>query len=386
MKNISDISKKILYLIYDSKIKPSDFIKIYKRNNFDIKKTLNFFLSNKVEELKLCLDFKHTNQSNIRIISEKEIYTILKEIEQEKYDIINISENSYPEILKQIHFPPPLLFFKGSKIYNSKFNIAVVGTRKCTSYGKEVAKYICRQLSKIGITIVSGMALGVDRYAHEEAIKESGGSIGILGCGINNIYPPENKFLYKDIIENGSIVSEFFPDIPPLRTNFPARNRIISGLSMGVVVIEAGEKSGAMITSEIALMQNREVFAVPGNIFREESRGCNKLIKNGAKLVEDVDDILEELNQYLCYDLKICNKSNKNKIIYRESEKLNSTINSLGRDQERVFKCIGYKPKSIEEIVNLSNLSINKVISVITELEIKKMIKEKNINNYSRIV
>jgi DNA processing protein len=133
-------------------------------------------------------------------------------------------------------------------------------------------------------------------------------------------------------------------------------------------------------------MQNREVFAVPGSIFRDESIGCNRLIKSGAKLVEDIDDILEELNQYLCYDLKIFNRNNKNELVNRESEKLNSAINSLSRDQERVFKCIGYKSKSIEEIVNLSNLSINKVISVITELEIKKMIKEKNINNYSRII
>src|SRR5665811_1406179 len=160
----------------------------------------------------------------------------------------NISEESYPTLLKEIFFPPPVLFYKGAKILEDNLCIAIVGTRKSTVYGRDAARYFAKQLSMLGITIVSGLATGIDFHAHKASINEKGSSIGVLGCGIDVIYPAENKDLYYDLGARGSIVTEFFPKTPPIKNNFPARNRIISGLCAGVLVIEAPEKSGALIT------------------------------------------------------------------------------------------------------------------------------------------
>lgn len=273
MDLMDEISKKILYIISELNIKISKFIEVYKINNFDINKTLDYFLNFDTQQLEL-LECKNTTNKNIKNINyndnadyENKFLKLIDYLNDKEIRVLNISSVFYPENLKQIYLPPPILFYKGDKILNSKFNIAVVGTRKCTKYGKDVAEYISRELSKIGITIVSGLALGIDYYAHTVALQEAGGSIGIMGCGIDLIYPPENNRLYKEMLNNGSLVSEFFPGIPPLKTNFPLRNRIISGISTGVLVIEANEKSGALLTSEFALSQNREVYAIPGSIF-----------------------------------------------------------------------------------------------------------------------
>ena len=171
-----------------------------------------------------------------------------------------------------------------------------------------MAVYLSRNLSRIGITIVSGIALGIDACAHREAVKEKGGSIAVLGNGPDIFYPPENRDLYEKIEGNGTIITEFVSGTPPLRTNFPIRNRIISGLCKGVIIIEAGQRSGAMITGELALRQDREVFAVPGNIFSPGSRGCHKLIKSGAKLIEGIDDILDEFKHLFNEKSPIDNK------------------------------------------------------------------------------
>ena len=200
-----------------------------------------------------------------------------------------------PCFLKEIYFPPPVLFYKGDKILENNLCIAIVGTRKSTVYGRDAARYFATQLARAGITIVSGLASGIDYHAHKASINEKGSSIGVLGCGIDVIYPAENKDLYNELAVRGSIVSEFFPGTPPLKNNFPARNRIISGLCAGVLVIEAPEKSGALITCDFAVNQDREVFAVPGSIFSPDIKGNHNLIKNGAKLAAHPDDILEEI-------------------------------------------------------------------------------------------
>ena len=388
MANINKISKEILYLLSEYKIKPSKFISVFKRNGCDIYKALSFFKSNKALKLNLNLSTEGISQSEA---DENYFKPILNFLLKKDIGILNISDESYPNLLKEIYFPPPILFFKGEKIRRTKFSIAVVGTRKCTAYGAEAARYISRQLSKIGITIVSGVALGIDSYAHKAALEEKGGSIGVLGCGIDIVYPPENKYLYKDIIKNGSLVSEFFPGTPPLKANFPSRNRIISGISNGVIIVQAGKRSGAIITSEIALKQNREVFAIPGSIFDSESKGCHRLIKSGAKLVEDIDDILEEFSQYFGAFCKIAKEEKMDTGISKHNssgaiKSSNDISNGLDNDYKRVYEFIGYKPKSLEEIVKFTGYEIKKILGILANLELKQLIEEKSFGKYKKIL
>ncbi|MFO7929555.1 MAG: DNA-processing protein DprA [Candidatus Humimicrobiaceae bacterium] len=278
MLPVYEINKNIIHLIFIRRINPYHFIKTFRQVNC-ILKTINFFK-------KGSCDFKKAEK-------------ILDKIRQNDIKVLNISDDRYPEPLKKIDNPPPIFFYKGDKILNSKFNIAIVGTRNCSSYGIKAAKYFAKKLSRLGITVISGMARGIDYYAQSEALKESGGSIGVLGCGINIYYPKSSAGLYKTINSNGSLISEYLPFEKPKKWYFPYRNRIISGLSRGVLIIESGSRGGALITADYALKQNREVFAVPGNIFSNASRGCHGLIKQGAKLVENADDLLEEF-YYLC--------------------------------------------------------------------------------------
>ncbi len=373
MDNIDEISKKILYLMAGFNIKQSEIIEIYKKNNFNIAGTLNSeTFKNKSAQLQL---------GNDKIIDFDNMIAYLG---KNNINVLNISGKFYPKLLKEIFYPPPVLFYKGNQILKSDYLLAIVGTRKCSAYGKDVARYISRQLSKIGITIVSGMASGIDYWAQKAALEEKGSSIGILGCGIDIIYPPENKDLYNQLLATGSLLSEFFPGTPPLKSNFPARNRIISGMSMGVVVIEAGIKSGALITGEFALNQNREVFAIPGSIFNSESQGCHKLIKNGAKLVENIDDILEEISQYY-KNVISCDFQNESPADnFKQKEKIDILVKTLNEKQKIVFDCLGCLPKSLEKIVCETKFKINDLLQIISELEIKELVKEKNSNAFTR--
>lgn len=210
--------------------------------------------------------------------------------------IITIDDSGYPRMLRQLHDPPPVLYVRGSIETADDWSIGIVGTRQATVYGREVAEMLGRELAQHHLTVVSGMARGVDAYAHLAAIAAGGRTLAVLGCGVDVIYPTEHRKLAQQIIEHGALISDYPLGTRPDAMNFPPRNRIISGLSLGVVVVEADDKSGALITTEFAADQNREVFAVPGNIFNRASRGANKLIQQGAKMVLDVDSILEELN------------------------------------------------------------------------------------------
>jgi len=211
---------------------------------------------------------------------------------------ITLQDKDYPAILKELYSPPKIIYIKGKIIPKDKLAIGIVGTRKCTDYGKEIAYKLSSELSKLGITIVSGLAQGIDTYAHKGALDNKARTIAVLGTGIdkNSFYPLENYNLSEQIAENGAIISEYKEGSRGTKYSFPQRNRIISGLSLGVIVIEAPEKSGALITADFAMEQNREVFVVPGPINSENSKGTNKLIKQGAKLITNISDILEELN------------------------------------------------------------------------------------------
>ena len=201
----------------------------------------------------------------------------------------------YPENLKHIFDPPLVLFLRGNIVLEDNFSIAIVGTRRATIYGMNMAAKISSQLAERGFTIISGAARGIDTSAHQAALRINSRTIAVIGCGVDVVYPQENAGLFERIVNNGAIISEFPMGIPPLRQNFPRRNRIISGLSMGVVVVEAPMRSGAMITVSSALQQGREVFCVPGQADSFNMQGSHQLIKEGAKLVQDVDDILQEL-------------------------------------------------------------------------------------------
>ena len=366
--------EKILYLLVEEKIRPLRFIEVYRKNSRNIGKTLEYFY--RYRRLKI---WDSGKKKGLFGSGSSRYNKIVSLILKNEVGLLDIGQESYPDLLRQIYCTPALLFLKGSRIKKADFCVAVVGSRKCSAYGREAAEYIGRNLSAIGITVVSGLALGIDSCAQKAALEEKGGSIGVLGCGIDVIYPPENKDLYENIPENGSIITEFLPGTPPLKSNFPVRNRIISGLCRGVVVVEAGERSGAVITSEMALKQNREVFAVPGSIFNPMSRGCHRLIKSGAKLTADIDDILEEFSRYRDSNLKIGKSSSNHngKITARHVAELNG-------DEKKVYDCIGQKPKSIEEIVEHGGLEVKETLRILTSLKIKQIIKEDSFNKYSR--
>lgn len=227
----------------------------------------------------------------LKVLAEKHLETI------HKYNIrvVRIIDESYPLLLKNIYDPPIVIYVRGILDADEKA-IAVVGSRNATAYGNIIAGVLAGEITRQGITVVSGMAKGIDSSAHKGALKSGGKTIAVLGCGPDIVYPPENHQLMERIIHSGAIITEYVPGTPPIRGNFPARNRIISGISMGVAVVEANEKSGSLITAEFALEQGREVFAVPGNVNSGNSTGTNRLIRDGAKIVTDVKDIFEELN------------------------------------------------------------------------------------------
>jgi DNA processing protein len=226
----------------------------------------------------------------------------LRLAEHHRCRILTQVEESYPSLLKTIEDPPPVLYVKGEIGEAAAPGIAIVGSRRPSTYGKVVAEQLARALVASGVTVVSGLARGIDSVAHAGALANDGRTIAVLGCGLAYMYPPENRPLAERISRQGAVVSEFPMTTKPDRLNFPLRNRTISGLSLGTVVVEAGERSGALITAQWALEQGREVFAVPGNVTAPTSRGTNRLIKLGAKLVEGVEDIFEELPSYALRD------------------------------------------------------------------------------------
>lgn len=389
LKYMDRLLEDLLYILYSMKISPAELIKQYRRNGDDIRAAARFFLKrgSRQQTLKqLTIDGCGTHRENTDTCGEPE--RILESIKKHCLGIMHIGDRDYPADLLNIFVPPPLLYYRGGRIKGSGFNIAIVGSRKCSHYGREVAAYISRNLSKTGITVVSGLALGIDAAAHREAVKEKGGSIAVLGNGPDIAYPPENKDLYLKIAENGTVITEFAPGTPPLKTNFPIRNRIISGLCKGVVIIEAGRRSGAMITGELALGQDREVFAVPGNIFSPGSRGCHKLIKSGAKLIEGVDDILDEF-EHLFKDNDLADSEMAAGRSSRKEENdpyASRKKPELDPLQSKVYEVVGHRPKSFDDISIASGMQAGQLLKILLSLEISGTIREYPGNYYCRHV
>jgi len=285
-------------------------------------------------------------------------------IERSGVSLISLWDETYPENLKHIYDPPPFLYVKGTLSENDNHAISIVGTRNASEYGLNIAEKLASDLVLQGITIISGLASGIDSMAHWGAVKADGRTIAIMGCGIDRIYPSENVSLYKKVIQQGAVISEFPIGTKPEPGNFPRRNRVISGLSLGVVIIEARKKSGAKITADFALEQNREVFAVPGNINSPASGGTNELIKQGAKLVQTADDILEELQHCLKRTLK-----------KKESPPKKPDI-SLNPKELLIFNHITSEPIHIDKLAKTAEVTTAEALSILLTLELKGIIKQ----------
>jgi DNA processing protein len=271
----------------------------------------------------------------------------------------------YPARLKEIYDYPPLIYVKGNFLPQDEWCLSVVGTRRATIYGRQVTEEIVADLAQNGITVVSGLARGIDTVAHRRALESGGRTIAIFACGLDTIYPGENTNLARSIIERGALVSEYPLGTKPKPDYFPRRNRIMSGMSLGVLVIEADESSGAIITAHIALEQDREVFAVPGSILSPMSRGTNTLIQEGAKLVRNCADILEELN------LTVNARQMEMKEIIPASE-----------TESLLLKQLGTEPTHIDQICRNSGLPISSVSSNLAIMELRGMVKQVGAMNY----
>lgn len=282
--------------------------------------------------------------------------------------IIFWTEEEYPTKLKKIYDYPLGLFIKGKLPDEKTLSIAMVGARDITPYGMQAADYFSSQLARRGVQIISGLARGVDGYSHKGALKADGYTLGVLGCGIDLQYPKSNRYLYDQMEQTGGIISEFSPGTPPIARNFPKRNRIISGMSDGVFVLEAKKRSGSLITADLALEQGRDVFALSGRYYDDMSSGCLELIQKGAKLVYKPENIIEEFP----FAREIyTNFTNVKKI-------------SLANQEKLVYDCLRLEPKYIDHIVSECKLPISEVLTTLTMLEVKQCIIQEQ-KNYYRI-
>lgn len=273
----------------------------------------------------------------------------------------------YPSRLRNIYNPPFALFYKGKLPKEDGIKVAVVGARVCSAYGQKISEQIGEAFGKIGIDVISGMARGVDSAAHYGALKGNGKTFAVLGCGVDIVYPRQNRELYNRILENGGVISEYAPGTPAQPIFFPLRNRIISGLSDVVIVTEAKRKSGSLITADLAMDQGREVFCVPGRVGDSLSEGTNDFIHQGAGIITSFEQLMNDLN--LTY------KPEKNGVY---------DIGGLSKDEVTLYKALDEYPKSLDNILDASNLTISTVFEVISSLMSKGLIKETFKNNYVR--
>lgn len=279
--------------------------------------------------------------------------------------ILTWDDPEYPSHLNEIDQPPPVLYLRGEVTTEDSWSVAIVGTRGVTAYGRQVTEELATALAQNGVTIVSGLARGVDAIAHNAALKAGGRTLAVLGSGVDKIYPPEHRALAERIAAQGAILSDYAPGTPPDSANFPPRNRIISGLSMAVVVVEAGDTSGALITAEFAVEQGREVFAVPGNIFAPQSKGPNRLISNGAKVLLSPQAVLEAL------DLT----RNVERREIRKAVPADPT-------EAVLLEALGAEPAHVDDIRSRVELPIETVSAALTMMELKGMVRQVGGMNY----
>ncbi len=291
-------------------------------------------------------------------------------INKHNVKLVSIFDDNYPQLLKSIPDAPVLLYVKGNMTKENSLSVAIVGSRRASLYGTAIAEKFAMNLAELGVTIVSGLAKGIDTAAHRGALKAKGATIAVLGNGLATVYPTENKKLFEEIGEKGAVISEFSMATPPATYNFPRRNRIISGLSLGVIVAEASAQSGALITSRFALEQGREVFAVPGKVDSVNSQGVHSLIKDGAKLVNNINDVLEELAPQLKFHLKGTNT------ITAQDTSLSEFTKNLSGEEAVIFERIHEDAVHIDEIADKSGRSVSQVTGVLLKLELKHLVRQ----------
>lgn len=294
--------------------------------------------------------------------------TVLEAVDAQGANLLTHQDQDYPTLLQQIPQPPPLLFVKGNTDLLSLPQLAIVGTRHPTQTGIENTNNFSRYLAGGGFTITSGLALGIDGVAHKAALTVGGHTLAVMATGIDQVYPYKHRDLAEDILANGGLLmTEYLPGTPPRATNFPRRNRIISGLSSGVLVVEAAIKSGSLITARYALEQNREIFAIPGSIHNPQAKGCHELIKEGAQLVESGEDIIKQLAGII--------QVFEGQILQQKNNASPKHTKELPDKEQRIIKSIGYDAVSIEEIIERTGLSSAEVTSNLLNLELKGLVK-----------
>jgi DNA processing protein len=298
----------------------------------------------------------------------------LQEIERFHLSVLTLADERYPQPLRAIPDPPPVLYCKGSYEQRDELAIAVVGTRKPSAYGRMVAEKLGRELGTLGFTIVSGLALGIDTAAHRGALKAGARTLAVLGGGFAHLYPRQNRRLAEEIAQQGAVLSEFAVQTPPDRWTFPRRNRVISGLVRGVIVIEAPERSGALITAKCALDQGREVFAVPGSITHEGYQGSHKLIQQGAKLVTSVEDVIEEF-----VDLR---ETLRAAGLKPEGEAKAKDLSPL---EARVYETLEFEPLHFNDVVERAKVSPTDASYALLQLVMKDLVKELEGKRYVKL-
>lgn len=370
-KNSVDI-EKWLKLINADGVGPVTFRKLI--SHF---KTIDYVLGASVSELAKVDGIGFKTAERIAVTADK--FNTCAELElAEKLGVwlVTLADERYPSLLTRTYDPPPVLYIKGTLGTSDNLAISIVGSRRCSLYGQEQASQFAHFLASAGFTICSGMARGIDTAAHTGALSVGGRTIAVQGCGLANIFPPENKKLFELISNSGACISELPLQYEPLAENFPPRNRIIAGLSLGTIVVEAAPRSGALITATAALENNREVMAVPGKIDSPLSKGAHQLIKQGAKLVESVEDVMEALG-YIGERLQGHVKASAAKA----SEKMEKPLFDikelkLSADEKVIYECLSREPVHIEEIIAGTNLTPGGINAGLISLRLKGLIKQ----------
>jgi DNA processing protein len=303
-----------------------------------------------------------------RLRADVSLEQVWEDVQAKEINILTWEDEGYPTRLRDVDNAPPVLYLRGTITLDDDWAVAIVGTRRATSYGRQVAERIARELARNGVTVVSGMARGIDGVAHRAALDTGGRTLAVLGSGVDRIYPPEHRRLAKDIVSQGALVSDYPPGTPPEGRNFPPRNRIIAGLSLATVVVEAGKRSGALITSDFALEQGREVFAVPGSVMAPQSRGPNRLIQQGAHPLLDPKEILETLELSLLTE-----------------QRQARTVLPSNPSEAQIFDVLGYESLHVDEIQVQTGMPIEEVTATLAMMELKGMVRKVGAMRYMAI-
>lgn len=303
-----------------------------------------------------------------RLRADVSLEQVWEDVQAKEINILTWEDEGYPTRLRDVDNAPPVLYLRGTITLDDDWAVAIVGTRRATSYGRQVAERIARELARNGVTVVSGMARGIDGVAHRAALDAGGRTLAVLGSGVDRIYPPEHRRLAKDIVSQGALVSDYPPGTPPEGRNFPPRNRIIAGLSLATVVVEAGKRSGALITSDFALEQGREVFAVPGSVMAPQSRGPNRLIQQGAHPLLDPKEILETLELSLLTE-----------------QRQARTVLPSNPSEAQIFDVLGYESLHVDEIQVQTGMPIEEVTATLAMMELKGMVRKVGAMRYMAI-